>query len=62
MLALQVAAYRRNVAAGSELAAYLCRNFTCTLLARSVEALGTELQRSGLLQPTAQSTEMRELD
>ena len=51
-----------KTAAGSELAAYLCRNFTCTLPARSVEALGTELQRSGLLQPTAQSTEMRELD
>jgi len=34
---------------GAELAAYLCRNFTCTLPARSVEALEAELRRAGLL-------------
>jgi uncharacterized protein YyaL (SSP411 family) len=38
-----------KTAAGGELAAYLCRNFTCTLPARSIEALETELRASGLL-------------
>jgi uncharacterized protein len=38
-----------KTAAGAELAAYLCRNFTCTLPARSVDALGSELRTSGLL-------------
>ena len=38
-----------KTSAGSDLAAYLCRNFTCTLPARSVEALETELRASGLL-------------
>jgi uncharacterized protein YyaL (SSP411 family) len=38
-----------KTAAGADLAAYLCRNFTCTLPARSVEALETELWGSGLL-------------
>ena len=39
----------RKTAAGADLAAYLCRNFTCTLPARSVEALEKELRGSGLL-------------
>jgi uncharacterized protein YyaL (SSP411 family) len=38
-----------KTAAGAELAAYLCRNFTCTLPSRSVEALEKELRGSGLL-------------
>jgi len=38
-----------KTAAGADLAAYLCRNFTCTLPARSVEALEKELRGSGLL-------------
>jgi len=37
-----------KTSAGAELAAYLCRNFTCTLPARSVEALEAELRASGL--------------
>jgi hypothetical protein len=35
--------------AGVDLAAYVCRNFTCTMPARSVEALEKELRGSGLL-------------
>ena len=38
-----------KTAAGAELAAYLCRNFTCTLPARTVGALEKELRGSGLL-------------
>jgi uncharacterized protein YyaL (SSP411 family) len=38
-----------KTAAGADLAAYLCRNFTCTPPARSVEALEMELRASGLL-------------
>ena len=38
--------------AGADLAAYLCRNFTCTLPARSVAALEAELRSSGLLAPS----------
>jgi uncharacterized protein YyaL (SSP411 family) len=38
-----------KTAAGADLAAYLCRNFTCTLPARSVDALEKELRGSGLL-------------
>jgi uncharacterized protein len=38
-----------KAAAGADLAAYVCRNFTCTLPARSVDALETELRSSGLL-------------
>ena len=38
-----------KTASGAELAAYLCRNFTCTLPARSVDALEKELRGSGLL-------------
>jgi len=40
-----------KTAAGADLAAYLCRNFTCTLPARSVDALKAELRRSGLVAP-----------
>ena len=35
--------------AGAELAAYVCRNFTCTLPLTSPEALAAELGRAGLL-------------
>ena len=38
-----------KTAAGAELAAYVCRSFTCTLPSRTVEALEFELRRSGLL-------------
>jgi uncharacterized protein YyaL (SSP411 family) len=38
-----------KTAAGAELGAYVCRNFTCTLPAKSVEALEKELRGSGLL-------------
>jgi uncharacterized protein YyaL (SSP411 family) len=38
-----------KTAAGASLAGYLCRNFTCSLPARSVEALETDLRGSGLL-------------
>jgi uncharacterized protein YyaL (SSP411 family) len=38
-----------KTAAGADLAAYLCRNFSCTLPLRSVEALEKELRSSGLL-------------
>jgi uncharacterized protein YyaL (SSP411 family) len=46
-----------KTAAGAELAAYLCRNFTCTLPARSVDALEPELRRAGLVAP-AEDVEM----
>ena len=38
-----------KTAAGADLAAYLCRNFTCTLPLRSIEALEAELRSSGLV-------------
>jgi uncharacterized protein YyaL (SSP411 family) len=38
-----------KTAAGAELAAYLCRNFTCTLPKKSPEALRDELASSALL-------------
>ena len=38
-----------KTSAGADLAAYLCRNFTCTLPSRSVDALEKELRGSGLL-------------
>ena len=38
-----------KTSAGAELAAYLCRNFTCMLPRTSAEALRTELASSGLL-------------
>ncbi len=37
--------------AGGELAAYLCRNFTCTLPLRSVDALEAELRQARLVAP-----------
>jgi len=45
-----------KTSAGVDLAAYVCRNFTCTLPARSVEALEAELRGSDLL-PRAQPAE-----
>jgi len=42
-----------KTAAGADLAAYLCRNFTCTLPVRSVEELEKELRGSGLLARSA---------
>ena len=45
-----------KTAAGAELAAYLCRNFTCTLPARSVEALEKELRTSGLVARSAEGS------
>ena len=38
-----------KTSAGAELAAYLCRNFTCTLPRTTAEALRNELASSGLL-------------
>jgi uncharacterized protein len=41
-----------KTSAGAVLAAYLCRNFTCTLPARSVDALAAELRTAGLMAPS----------
>ena len=38
-----------KTSAGADLAAYLCRSFTCTLPMTSTQALEAELQRSGLV-------------
>jgi len=40
-----------KTAAGGEVAAYLCRNFTCTLPVRSVDGLEAELRQARLVAP-----------
>ncbi len=40
-----------KTSAGAAAAAYVCRNFTCTLPRKSPEALREELSRAGLLAP-----------
>ncbi len=51
-----------KTSAGAELAAYLCRNFTCTLPARSVDALQAELRQARLVAPDGEVETVDEED
>jgi uncharacterized protein YyaL (SSP411 family) len=51
-----------KTSAGAELAAYLCRNFTCTLPMRTVDALEAELRRARLVAPDAEVETVDEED